>query len=267
MDEYREIWKNVDRVLPWLNDWCEDALDLRIARLSNDDYSLWLQIRVFGPPRTRHLEGHRIAETMRTRAWIPVTDDRAMILKLLGFSEPKVTLAALQKPHTDQMTCSILCGSRLFDPSMAKDTKRFCKFGGKASTLFSYVQEMCGDVVASEKDKRDIDLKLETIHRVIERIFPKVVATREAFMNHELMHGRLQDTLWGPSISHLSSASSSSASPIVRKYHKRWTRYLELRGLEALNAQCISDPAAALADWLEFRGDESQCPYDWSETL
>jgi hypothetical protein len=253
--------ENVDKVLPWLNDWCEDALDLRIAR-PNGERDLWLQIRVSGPPRTRHMQGYRKAESMRIHAWISVTNDRAMILKLLGFSEPEKTLITLQKPQTEKRACNILCESRLFHPSMVKNT-RFCKFGGR-STLFSYVEDVWETTVISEETRLETKKKRNAIHMIIENNFPLVARAKKEFADYERMHGKLEDILWGPSIASLPSLDEDR---IIQKYHVRWERYLKIKGVETLHALCASDPAAALEDWLKFRGDGAQCPYDWTETL
>lgn len=260
----KENWINVDKVLPRLNDWIR-ALDLHISPMSGQS-RLWLHTIVRGPPRTTYVHGHKTPRQRPSRALVPVTNDRVTILKLLGFHKPESVLQELNRAQTDRMLCSILCSSKFFNPSMAANTTP-CgnKFGG-ASILFSYVQETWGSILVTEKHKRDNDQIREAVHMVIERKFPTVTMGKLAFSEHERMLGRLEEILWGPSLP-LPQGNCDAIYDSIFQYYQRWERFLELRGIHPLNALCVSDPAKALEDWLQFRGGPDPIPHDWEMVL
>ena len=239
---------SVEERLPWINDWCT-AIGLHIRR-DHVRSGLWLNAVVPGPPRT---EGLSKATTIRFRAMLPVTNDEVAMLALLGFEDPESTLEALRMATTDRMACAILCGSRLFRPSLVINTAGG-KFAGY-SKLCSYARDTWGHAVGAKGDPHDGSKERELVHRVIERRFPAVVGAKEAFCEHERMLGQLQETLWGPSLLMPSEGGERRNLPLE---HQRWKRFLELRGLQPL---CAADPAAALEDWVRFREDGS---HDWT---
>jgi hypothetical protein len=253
----KENWIKVDKVLPRLNDWIR-ALDLHISPMSGQS-RLWLHTIVRGPPRTTYVHGYKTPQQRPSRALVPVTNDRATILDLLGFDKPKSVLQELNRAETERMICSILCSSKFFNPSMVTNTARGNKLSG-TSTLFSYVQETWGKTLVTEKHKRDNDQVRDAVHMVIAHKFPTVALAKTAFSDHERMLGRLEEILWGPS---LPPGNCEAIYDSIFQYHQRWERYLELRGIQTLDALCVSDPAKALEDWLQFRGGPDTIPHDW----
>jgi hypothetical protein len=198
---------------------------------------------------------------------VPVTDDPVVMFELLGFERPADILVAVKQAALDRTACSVLCASSLFDPSMVSNTADHnIKFGGGRSALFEYAQATWGGRVRSFRhddeeadEEADCVRKRLAVHAAVEQRFPEVRAARAEFRKHERMIGRLQETLWGPSILHM---PPDPPDDLIHLFAQRWKPFLKLRGLRPL---FDADPAEALADWLRFRGDDaSPGAHDWS---
>ena len=138
--------------------------------------------------------------------------------------------------------------------------------GMEKRLLFEYAQATWGGRVRSDRHKddeaeheADCVRKRLAVHTAVEQRFPEVRAARAEFRKHERMIGRLQETLWGPSILHM---PPDPPDDLTHLFAQRWKPFLKLRGLRPL---FDADPAEALADWLRFRGDDaSPGAHDWS---
>jgi hypothetical protein len=237
--------------LPLLNEWIL-ALNLEILR-----EKLYLRVK---SPMVQYINAYTEKATIMIDTLVPVTDDIHAVLELLGFENVPDLIKRLNRCETQNMTCSLMCSSEHFHPSMANNTN-YGKFSSM-SPLTAYVNK--------SYDQKTIDNKKD--HGAIQRIiytnivhkFPDVKKMKDAARYQAQILGELQVATWGRGLENVTVSTEDGGVKAIRKEirkaYSRWTTFVRVYGVISLT-QMSGEEVFQL--WIKYRDDPLSHSHNW----